>query len=483
MMNDPTPQTLPSNIFTVNQPSFKLPFSERRLLLFFVDAILVFLSIVGAFLLWQQAGGIASSSDHMLERWYWFPIMLFAWFALAGLNDLYDIPSSCRRTLTAVRIMATGAILFVVYLGVYFFSSQALPRLFVLFFLMITMPSIALWRWIYSVVFYAPPFRHRVLIIGANSRGIAIAQALKKEPLTNYQVVGFLDNETGQNKDVVQGVPVVGKQRDVLSLAQRLNIQEVVIALEKNLERPLFSRLVECQVQGIEVSWMPDLYEKVCRSVPIQHVDPAWALSAMQGGPLISRFQLVLKRLLDLTLVLLVSPLFLLLIPLIALAILLDSPGPVFYTQTRCGRGGKPFQILKFRTMVTDAEKDGKARWAQKRDPRITRVGRFLRKSRLDELPQIVNVLMNDMSLVGPRPERPEFVEALEQEVHFYRTRLMVKPGITGWAQIHYDYGNTVEDALIKLQYDFYYIRYLSFVLDIYIMFRTFGVLIKLKGT
>ena len=133
--------------------------------------------------------------------------------------------------------------------------------------------------------------------------------------------------------------------------------------------------------------------------------------------------------------------------------------------------------------MVTDAEKDGKARWAQKRDPRITRVGRFLRKSRLDELPQIVNVLMNDMSLVGPRPERPEFVEALEQEVHFYRTRLMVKPGITGWAQIHYDYGNTVEDALIKLQYDFYYIRYLSFVLDIYIMFRTFGVLIKLKGT
>jgi lipopolysaccharide/colanic/teichoic acid biosynthesis glycosyltransferase len=163
-------------------------------------------------------------------------------------------------------------------------------------------------------------------------------------------------------------------------------------------------------------------------------------------------------------------------------AIRLDSPGPVFYRQVRSGRGNRPFRIFKFRTMFVDAEKDGRARWATKDDPRITRVGRFLRKSRLDELPQVLNVLRGEMSLVGPRPERPEFVEELQQEVPFFRTRLMVKPGITGWAQIHYDYGNSARDALIKLQYDFYYIHYWSLWLDLYTLYRTLGVVARLKG-
>jgi lipopolysaccharide/colanic/teichoic acid biosynthesis glycosyltransferase len=175
-------------------------------------------------------------------------------------------------------------------------------------------------------------------------------------------------------------------------------------------------------------------------------------------------------------------PLFGLALPLIALAIRLDSPGPIFYRQVRAGRAGKPFTIVKFRTMSVDAEKDGKARWATKDDQRITRVGRFLRKARFDELPQLLNVLRGEMSLVGPRPERPEFIQQLERELPFYRTRMMVKPGITGWAQIHYDYGNSVEDGLIKLQYDFYYVRYWSMWLDLYIVFQTFGVVLRLKG-
>lgn len=482
--NDSTPQTLANTMPTFRKTNmFKLPFSERRLLLLFIDACLVLLAVAGAFLWWQSSAGQPMDSSIMWERWIWFPIMLISWGILAGLNDLYDIPTSCRRTLTAVRVLVTGILGFIIYWGVYFVSSQSLPRLFVIFFLLLVMPAIILWRWIYSYVFFAPPFRHRVLIIGANDRGATIAKALKREPLINYQVIGFIDNAPQAVDETVKNSPILGTENDVLHVARQMQVQEVVIALEKNLERPLFSQLIECQAQGIEVSWMPDMYERVCRSVPIQHVDPAWALSAMQGAQLIGRFQLVAKRLLDLTIVLLAAPVFLLLIPAIGLAIVLDSPGPIFYSQVRCGRAGKKFKILKFRTMVTNAEKDGKPQWARKRDPRITRVGQFLRKSRLDELPQIINVLMNDMSLVGPRPERPEFVETLEQEVRFYRTRLTVKPGITGWAQIHYDYGNSVEDALIKLQYDFYYIRYLSVVLDIYILFRTIGVLFKLKGT
>lgn len=482
--NEPTPQTISSTVAALSRTNpFRLPFSERRLLLFVIDISLVFLSVAGAFLLWQNAAGMLLNLDHMIEHWYWFPFLLGGWGILAWLNDLYDIPTSYRKTLTAVRVVAVGVLGFVLYLGIYFVSSESLPRLFVLFFFTLAIPAVILWRWTYSVVFFAPPFHHRVLIIGANKRGEAIAEVLKKEPLTNYQVVGFVGSNTNKINERLSGVPILGVEKDVLHLARQLNVQEIVIALKKNLERPLFSQLVECQVQGIEVSWMPDLYERVCRSVPIQHVDPSWALSAMQGKPLVGRFQLVAKRLLDLVIVICAAPIFLLLIPIIGLAIFIDSPGPIFYSQVRCGRGGKPFKIIKFRTMVTDAEKDGKARWAQKKDPRVTRIGRFLRKSRIDELPQFINVLRNEMSFVGPRPERPEFVEKLEKNIHFYRTRLTVKPGITGWAQIHYDYGSSVEDALIKLQYDFYYIRYLSVILDVYILFRTIGVLLKLKGT
>ena len=191
----------------------------------------------------------------------------------------------------------------------------------------------------------------------------------------------------------------------------------------------------------------------------------------------------VCKRALDLTITLFALPWFLLVFPLIAIAIKLNSSGPILYRQERSGLGGKAFQILKFRTMFIDAEKDGKARWAQKDDPRITQVGKFLRKSRLDELPQFINILRGDMSLIGPRPERPEFVAELERELPYYSARLLVPPGLTGWAQIKYTYGNSVEDALIKLEYDVYYVRHWSVWMDIYILFQTVSVVLSAKGT
>jgi exopolysaccharide biosynthesis polyprenyl glycosylphosphotransferase len=295
--------------------------------------------------------------------------------------------------------------------------------------------------------------------------------------------VGYLGHSLEVTSKHFYGQPLLGSETDLLEVVDKLNIQEVIVAIERNLEKELFSLLVDCRANGVRVSWMPNLYEKLLRSVPIQHIDPAWALHALQDKPIFNRLPAIGKRFLDLLLVFLVSPLILVVIPLVALAVRLDSPGPAFYRQTRAGVAGKPFSIFKFRTMFVDAEKDGKAKWAKSGDPRITRLGRFLRKARLDELPQLYNVLKGEMSIVGPRPERPEFIEMLEKEVPFYKTRLTVKPGITGWAQVHYDYGNSVEDALIKLQYDFYYIRYQSLALDIYIMFRTISVLLKLKGT
>jgi exopolysaccharide biosynthesis polyprenyl glycosylphosphotransferase len=248
------------------------------------------------------------------------------------------------------------------------------------------------------------------------------------------------------------------------------------------LKNNVFESLVECQSKGIRVSWMAEFYERLYQRVPVEHMNRRWALYMMQNRPVFDRTELAIKRLSDLAMLLMALPILLFVLLPIALAIKLESPGPVFYRQKRCGRGGEIFTVYKFRTMYVDAEKDGKARWASKGDPRITRIGRFLRKARLDEVPQLLNVLRGEMSIVGPRPERPELVEELEKVIPFYRMRHLVKPGITGWAQINYDYGMTVHDALVKLQYDFYYVRYWSIWLDLYTLFRTVGVVLLLKG-
>lgn len=460
---------------------FQSPFSERRALLLIGDSICVLLSVWLALVIWLQIDGVAYNYSYLVVNWYWFPIMLAGWLILSWLNDLYDIPTANRKSLTAIRIGIVCILGLFTYLIIFFFNKDSLPRLFFISFLTAAAVSVMLWRWTYAIVFSAPPFRHRVLIVGSDERGITIAKTLKQEPLINYDVLGFVDNNYQDEGSLIEGIPLLGTETDLPDLVKTLKIHEVVVAIEQSLEKDLFLWLVECQANGVRVSWMPDLYEKICRKVPIQHIDPAWALHAMQDKSFINRIQVISKRLLDLALVILALPILLIIIPTIALAVRMDSSGPAFYRQIRCGHAGKPFAIYKFRTMVTDAEKDG-AKWAQKNDSRITKMGRFLRKSRLDELPQLYNVLKGEMSIVGPRPERPEFIAQLEEEIPFYRTRLMVKPGITGWAQVHYDYGNTVEDALIKLQYDFYYIRYQSLALDVYTMFRTVSVLFMLKG-
>lgn len=461
---------------------FQIHFSERRALLVLIDGVIIWLAVWAALSLWQQPVEPGSHTSLFNSHWHWFLGLLGGWWMLAWLNDLYDVPSSHSRVLSVVRVGAVSVLALIMYLAVLILKLYPLPHVFFSYFALIALPGIVLWRWTYSIVFYRPPFQHRVMIVGRSERGQAITRILKQGRGINCKVMGYVDNEPATSAETIDGMPFLGHESDLPHLVQELQVHEVVVAVERNLEDSLFQELLECQMLGVRVSWMPDVYEKVCYYIPVQHIDPMWALHAMQARPAYNTVQRVYKRFFDLLMVILAWPFFGLALPLIALAIRLDSPGPVFYRQTRAGQGGKPFTILKFRTMRVDAEKDGKARWATEDDDRITRVGRFLRKARLDELPQLLNVLRGEMSLVGPRPERPEFIEQLEREIPFYRTRMMVKPGITGWAQIHYDYGNSMEDGLIKLQYDFYYVRYWSLWLDIYIVFQTFGVVLRLKG-
>ena len=463
---------------------FQAPFSERRLLLGLGDAASMLVAQV--LMIWLASKSIYLGLDMVLDQlatWYLLPPILGIWLAVAWLNDLYHVPSSYVKSRTARRIIQTTALSMLIYAGMFYLIPDVLPLYYYLGLTLLMMPLVASWRVFYTAIFKRDAFRQRVLLLGNGSRAQATVRDIQKHGWSSYQtyqVVGYVHETEPKNKS--DGLQYLGSSRELLSVIDKHKIHEIVVTTDGRLKNKLFESLVECQAKGVRVSWMSEFYERLYQMVPVEHLDHNWALYMIQNRPVFDRLELGIKRLLDLILLLFALPVFLLIFLPVALAIKLESPGPVFYRQVRCGRAGDLFMIYKFRTMVTHAENDGKARWASKGDPRITRVGHFLRKARLDELPQLFNVFRGEMSIIGPRPERPEFVEQLEKAIPFYRMRHLVKPGLTGWAQINYDYGNTVDDALVKLQYDFYYVRYWSIWLDLYILFRTVGVVLLLKG-
>lgn len=461
---------------------FQAPFSERRLLLGLGDVGSILVAQFFAFLMWGESifrGGGAIFNQH--AAWYLMPPFLGVWFVFACFNDLYHIPTSYNKRLALRRIIQTTILAMFIFAGVLFIVPDTLPPYYYPRIALLLVPLVVIWRFTYAIVFNWTPFRQRVLLVGNGSNSEATLRDIQMSDWANYEVVGYVDDAQSKNK--IENLDYLGRSTQLPSVIKKFKIHEIVVASSGSLKDDLFKRLVECQANGVRVNLMPEFYERLYQRVPIEYIDPSWAFYIMQNRPVFNRFELAFKRLFDLMLLILALPILLIIILPIALAIKLESKGPAFYRQMRCGRAGDLFTIYKFRTMVVDAERDGKARWATKDDPRITRMGRFLRKSRLDELPQLLNVLLGDMSIIGPRPERPEFVRQLESEIPFYRTRLVVKPGITGWAQINYDYGNTIDDALMKLQYDFFYVRHWSIWMDLYILFRTAGVVLRLKGT
>ena len=460
-----------------------LPFSERRVLLIAGDTLLVSFAVLAALYLWAWVGGRAFDSNFVRARWFWFPILATLWWLLAHLGDLYDVAVASARFTGTQRLGGIGLGLLVIYFAIYFFLPRdALPRLFFLFFVGIALVVVLLWRWTYATIFTLPSFRRRVLIAGAGWAGHAMAQALAKHSDVDYHIVGFVDDDSEKQGVKVAGLPVLGSSYDLPALVREQQVDEVVVAITHEMGGELFQALMDCHTAGAHVTRMQLLYEQLTRRVPVEHVEQRWVLESMTDLPTLHRPAHLVKRLLDIALGLLGALVFLALLPFLALAITLDSPGPIFYRQVRVGLGGRIYRVIKLRTMVPNAERDGRARWATAGDNRITWVGRFLRKTRLDELPQVFNVLRGEMSIVGPRPERPEFIAELQEQIPFYRTRLLVKPGLTGWAQVQYGYGSSVQDSLIKLQYDLYYIRHWSLWMDLHVIFKTIGVVLRCEG-
>jgi exopolysaccharide biosynthesis polyprenyl glycosylphosphotransferase len=457
---------------------------QRRTLLVIGDLAVVNLSILTSLRIWAWRGQITFDSSFVLDNIEWFVTLSAFWFVLAWAAGLYDLTLAGRWPEITRRLTSVAAGQAILYLIVFFLSPRdALPRLFFLYYLLISIPSVLLLRWLYVSVLTHSVFRQRLVILGNGGAGKTIADTIRSYSEQDYVLVGFIDDGSFLSEEGHQALPLLGPFADLPGLVQQRQIDAVVVAVSGHLPAELFQALLDCQAAGVSVVRMTTLYEALTGRVPVAHVSSEWLLPGeIRGGQSPWTYRLFVA-LLNWGFGLLGVLLLLVVGPVVALLVKLDSPGPVFYRQVRLGRGGVPFELLKFRSMVVDAEEGSGPQWAALDDPRVTRAGRLLRVTRLDELPQVLNILRGDIHLIGPRPERPEFIAGLEREIPYYRARLAVRPGLTGWAQVKYRYGNSVEDALIKLEYDLYYIKNRSAVLDLSILLKTIGVILLFKGT
>ena len=463
----------------------KLPLqlSERKALLVLADLAMVTLAVLIALWIWTLRDPWRNFSlDFVLSQSRWFLILTALWLFLASLNNFYDLRVADYLRLSGAALARITALVLLIYLGIYFAAPrQALPRLFILYFAVVSFSLVGLWRAGYALLLSRAAFQRRALIVGAGWAGRTIARTIR-DLSPGYRLVGFVDDDPAKQGQTIEDLPVLGTRRDLVNLVRANDVAEVVLAITHDVNGELLQALMDCQEQGVAITPMTALYEELTGRVPVEHIGDAWYIALPLNHAATGGFYPLLKRALDIGVATVGLVLLSLLLPFIALAIVLDSPGPVFYTQKRVGKGGRAYRLIKLRTMIPGAEREGEAVWAREDDPRVTRVGRFLRRMRLDELPQFINVLRGEMSVVGPRPERPEFVAGLEKRLPFYRMRHAVKPGMAGWAMLHQDYAGSVEDALVRLQYDLYYIKHQSIHLDMLILLRTLGKMVRLRG-
>ncbi len=340
--------------------------------------------------------------------------------------------------------------------------------------------GVVLTRYLFLKLVDQAALKRRILVLGSGHKAALINRLLRRRAdRRGFEIVIYVHFD-GEPEGVKSCL--TPHDRSLLAMVEQYEVDEIIVALDDRRNRFPMEEIVDCRMAGVEVIDLMTFFERQTCKLPLDLLQPSWL--AYSDGFRFSAFRIYTKRLFDIGISLLILCLTWPLMLLTVLAILFDSRGRggVLYRQERVGQNGKPFSLLKFRSMQTDAEKDGIAQWAQKNDSRITRVGRLIRRTRIDELPQVFNVLNGDMSFVGPRPERPVFVEKLGQNIPYFFQRHRVKPGITGWAQICYPYGASDKDAGEKLQYDLYYVKNYSLFLDLMILFQTAQVVIWGKG-
>jgi sugar transferase (PEP-CTERM system associated) len=439
------------------------------------DILCALFGLSAAFLI--RFGGLALKDGlaaESLRLALFMIILIFSSFLL----EIYNLDKEFETFEIGARVTVSLVLSFVILSSFYFlipFAKQGRG------FLILSLATFGLlqflWHAFYRIWLKSPGLVKRVLVLGTGPLAGQIGN-LVASTNRNYVLSGYL-NCGNEPVKVPQGT-IVGSEENLVETARREKADKIVVSLsERRGVFPLES-VLSCKLSGIKVMDAPTFYEKITGKLLLEHITPSWFIFS-HGFNLTTLYR-IMKRTLDVLIALILLVLFLPLLPVIAILVKLDSPGPVLFRQDRVGEGDEIFTLYKFRTMRQDAEKTTGAVWARKNDTRITRLGKILRKTRLDEIPQLYNVIRGDMSLVGPRPERPEFVQQLKIVIPYYSERHYVKPGLTGWAQVCYPYGASVEDALEKLRYDMYYIKNGSIVFDLLIIFKTTRVVLFGSG-
>lgn len=452
------------------------------LMLWFAEIALIVLSLQLA--IWlrfsieeAQVYTAFTSAMSVQARALAFALFITGAMAAFGLYEMRSRHSRLDLLLRLVLAFAFGAIaLLVLY--------YVIPRIYtgrgVLAMAMATAFVLVLaLRLLLQRVFEGEQFKRRVLVVGAGRNAHLINQRMRRRSdRRSFAIIGYVP--VGEQSVEVDARELVPGDEPLHALAQRLNVHEIVVAPDERRGALPMEEMLACAQRGVRVTDISSFFEREAGMVKLHVADPSWLV--FSGGFDHSLLRRLSKRFFDLVaasvLLLLAWPAML----LVALAVWLESGAPVLYRQVRVGENGRSFELVKFRSMRTDAERDGVARWASRDDGRSTRVGRFIRSTRLDELPQLFNVLRGDMSFVGPRPERPQFVDVLNREIRYYGIRHSVKPGLTGWAQLRYPYGASVQDAEEKLKFDLFYVKNQGLLFDMMILLQTVEVVVFRRG-
>ena len=432
--------------------------NPRKILLLVIDILLLYLALLLSLFIGSSGN---FSWDFFSKHLFPFTILYFFWLIIFYIFGFYDLALFRTPFVFYTRILI--GLGFALVFGVIFFYLIPVfgitPKINLILDVLVFGVFVFGWRRLFYFLF-SFYFQNKVAIIGSNPQTEELVQVIQKNPQLGYELISFFNPE-----------------ENIFKKAQEEKIDTLILAENLEPHSPLTKNLYQCLPLKLNFMDLAQAYEIICEKIPISFVTQTWFLENLKESE--KEFYEKLKRIIDVILtsflLFLTSPSW----PFITLAIKLDDRGPIFYFQERVGKGGKVFLLMKFRSMKENAEKETGAVWAKKRDPRITRVGEFLRKTHLDEIPQMINILKGDISLVGPRPERPEFVSQFEKTIPHYHLRHIIKPGFTGWAQVKFPYARSVEDSYKKFQYDLYYLKNRSLILDIRILLKTFELLLR----
>jgi sugar transferase (PEP-CTERM system associated) len=447
-------------------------------LLALVEALVFFLAPSGAALLASYAGLPADPSTLFWERGFLFTGVMFVSMTAMG---LYNARQRSRLTGVLSRVAASvfGSAMLIAILA-YLVPPLGITRSALLLSCTLAFAGSFIVRTIFDKLVNEDVFKRRVLVYGTGRRAASIARLRRRSDRRGFIIVGYVLAEG----DADSGVPRaqrISDAPDLLSICTARQVDEIVVAMDDRRRQFPMEQLLECRLEGVEITDLVTFLERETGKVRLDVLNPSWMI--FSEGFRQGRVHSTLERAFDIaaSLTLLTLTLPAMIITAVAIKLTEGPHASIFYRQVRVGQYGRPFRLLKFRSMREDAERDG-AQWAQKNDSRVTRIGALIRLTRIDELPQILNVLRGEMSFVGPRPERPEFVEQLNEKIPYYRERHSIKPGITGWAQLCYPYGSSEQDAQEKLQYDLFYVKNHSLLFYIAILVQTVEVIVWRKG-